>query len=645
MAGNRDYKMAIKIAGEIEKSFPSSVRLTKSELRSIAKEASASSASMSSSFRQGIDATEPMFDKIGRAAAKTFKTAVKTAATATAAIGTYSVKTGMDFESQMSTVKALSQASDSEMNELNKTAQHLGATTVWTAEESGKAMEYMAQAGWNTKKIVDAVPATMDLASASGEDLGEVSDIVTDSMTAFSLKAKDAGHFTDVLAEASAASNTDVGKLGESFKYAAPLAGSLGYNIEDTSFALGLMANNGIKASQAGTSMRSWLTRLAKPTKESSIAMKKLGLSLVDSNGKMKPLKTIIDETRKSFNGLTKSQKAEYASMLAGKTGMSGLLAIVNSTNKDYKNLYESIQECDGAAKEMADTKLDNLEGDVTLFKSALDGAGLTIYEEIKEPLREVVSDATEWVNGFEKNFPTIRRYASETGEALGELAEPLLEVGGWLLDHPDVLVGTITGLGGALITYKIVSGISGIATGLSKIAAAGGGPVLALTAVAGAVIGIGTAMAITHKKAKEASLSEHFGDISLNMEEIQSISKEIVGSKKLEQVDELLDSISKSEGLADEMEDANKVIKKMDWKVSAGIELSDEDSSEYENSVRQYVSSAQSLIDEKGYGVKMSTSLLFDDSYEKTQLFKDNDYFYSEIDNRVSNLSAKISF
>lgn len=647
MAGSRrDYEMAIKIAGEVEKSFPNAVKATKSELRAIAREAASASGKMGMSFRDGINQTQPMFDKMGRAAKKAFKTVTTTAAMASAGVGAFAVKTGMEYEAQMSTVQALSQASEKEMVELNQTAQDLGATTVWTAKQSGEAMEYMAMAGWNSKQMIDAVPATMDLASASGEDLASVTDIVTDSMTAFSLKADEAGHFTDVLAAASTSSNTNVGKLGESFKYAAPLAGSLGYNIEDTAFSLGLMANNGIKASQAGTSIRSWLTRMAKPTEESDAAMKKLGLSLKDSHGKMKPLREMIDQTRDSFKGLSKSQKAEYAAMLAGKTGMSGLLAVVNSTDQDYQKLQQSIDDCNGAAKEMAEIKLDNLEGDVTLFKSAMDGAGMEIYNEIKEPLREVVSAGTKWVGDFAKdfkqNFPTIRRHVIQAGEAVGKLAEPLLSVGGWLLDHPDVITGTITGIGTALATHKVVSGVSGLATSLLSLGTSGK-MVLGITAVTGVVTGIAMAIDQAKEIAKDASLDKHFGEISLNMEEIQSISKEIVGAKKLERVSELLDSMSKSKGFADELKDANSTIKKMNWKVSAGLKLSDTDKSDYESSVRQYVSSAQDLIDQNGYEVSIATSLLFEDSPEKTQILKDDNYFFKDVNDQVDDLTGKI--
>lgn len=653
--GNRkEYKMYIKIAGEIDKSLPESARLSKAELRAIAREASAASAATSTSFRKGLqesksvfDETKPMFDKFSNAAKKATKVTVAAVTAASVALGTFSVKTGMAYESQMSTVRALSQASDADMLQLDKTAQHLGATTVWTAKESGQAMEYMAMAGWNAKQMVDAVPATMDLASASGEDLAEVSDIVTDSMTAFNMKAKEASHFTDVLAAAATSSNTNVGKLGESFKYAAPLAGSLGYSIEDTSLALGLMANSGIKASQAGTSMRSWLTRMAKPTDESAAAMKKLGLSLKDSHGKMKPLRTVIKETRSAFSGLSKSQKAQYAAMLAGKTGMSGLLAVVQSADGDFSKLSDAIDNCNGAAKKMADTKLDNLGGDVTLFKSAMDGAGLEIYDEIKEPLRDVVQEGTKWVTNFAKefkeNFPTIKRYVSDAGEAIAQFATPLLQVGGWLVSHPDAIVGTITGIGTALITYKVASGVTNLATSLSSLSSSGLG-ILGITGAIGVVTGIAGAINEANSIAKDASLDKHFGNVVLSMDDIKTVSKEIVGSKKLERVSELLSSMSKTKGFADELKEADSAIKKMHWKTSIGMEFSDSDKTDYETNVKQYVEAAQDLIDQSGYEVNIATSLLFEDSPEKTQLLKNDSYFYKELDSEVGDLSNKIN-
>ncbi len=657
MAGNKrtEYQLAIQIAGEISKSFPQSMKLTKSELRAISRAAARSSGNIKTSFRQSLQDTKPMFDKIGKAAKKAFKVTTTAAAAASVGIGAFSVKTGMEFDSQMSTVKALSGASQSEMRQLNATAKELGATTKWMAKESGQAMEYMAMAGWDTKQTIAAVPATMNLASASGEELATVSDIVTDSMTAFRMKAEEAGHFTDVLAAAATSSNTDVGKLGESFKYAAPLAGTMKYSIEDTAFALGLMANSGIKASQAGTSVRSWLTRMAKPTEESGTAMEKLGIKLKDSKGNMKSFRAVIDETRESLKKIKdKDKQMKYAGMLAGKTGMSGLLAIVNATDKDYKKLSKSIHECKGAAEEMANTKLDNLEGDVTLFKSAVDGAGLEIYNELKEPLRELVSDGTKWVGefakGFKEKFPMIKRNITQAGEAVNTLATPVLKLGGWLVSHPSVITGTLTGIGAAFATHKIASGITGAVSGIKSLVSGFSALSFASksffvgTAAVAVVAGACAAIKSYNNAMKEQSLAETFGDIALSMDEIKIAADKIVGARKLERVRELMSVKKETLGFADSLKEANQKLNMLDWKFSIGMKMTETDVSDYESNIKQFVDSAQKLVDRKGYEVNVAASVLFSkDSQEYEQIIKNNNDFFSGLDGEVLDLSKKI--
>ena len=200
----------------------------------------------------------------------------------------------------------------------------MGETTKFSAEEAGKGLEYMAMAGWKTKDMISGLPGIMNLAAASGEDLGSVSDIVTDAMTAFGMSADESARFADVLAQASSNSNTNVGMMGETFKYVAPVAGAFGYTVEDVAVATGLMANAGIKAEKAGTAMRTMLTNLAKPTKQMQGYMDKLSLSLVDGKNKMKPFDQQLREMRASFSKLSEAERAEYAAGIAGKEGMSG---------------------------------------------------------------------------------------------------------------------------------------------------------------------------------------------------------------------------------------------------------------------------------------------------------------------------------
>ncbi|MDD3269646.1 MAG: phage tail tape measure protein [Syntrophomonadaceae bacterium] len=309
-----------------------------------------------------------------------------------AAMGAVVTKTGMDFEAAMSQVGAISGATGKDIEALEAKAKEMGSTTKFSASQSAEALKYMAMAGWDTTKMLDGLSGVMNLAAASGEELGVVSDIVTDAMTAFGMEASRAGEFADVLAVASSKSNTNVAMLGESFKYVAPVAGALGYTSQDTAVALGLMANAGIKASQSGTSLRSTITRLAKPTKQAQDAIDFLGLSLTDSTGNMKSLHEVMGDIRKGFGGLTQEQQAFYAAELAGQEGMSGLLAIVGASEEDFNSFSNAINNADGTAKKMADTMQDNLSGRLTILKSALEGVAIQLYDAMQPALEKLVA-------------------------------------------------------------------------------------------------------------------------------------------------------------------------------------------------------------------------------------------------------------
>lgn len=286
-----------------------------------------------------------------------------------AGIGAASLKVATDFESGMAEVKAISGATGEDFKKLSDKAKQMGATTKFSATQASEAFKYMAMAGWDTNDMLNSISGVMNLAAASGEDLASVSDIVTDAMTAFGLLAdgtskvlkdgyykevSNATRFTDVLAKASSSSNTNVALMGETFKYVAPVAGALGYSVEDTATAIGLMANSGIKGSQAGTALRSTLTRLAKPTKQVQAVMDKYNISLVDSQGQIKPLKQLMEELRATFGNLSEAQQASVAASLAGQEGMSGLMAIVNSSDEDFNNLLDAIYNVNGACDEMS---------------------------------------------------------------------------------------------------------------------------------------------------------------------------------------------------------------------------------------------------------------------------------------------------
>ena len=304
------------------------------------------------------------------------------------------IDTYKDFEAAMSKVSAVSGAIGTDLVKLTDKAKEMGATTKFTATETAEGFNYMAMAGWKTKDMLDGIEGILSLAAASGEDLGTTSDIVTDALTAFKLQAKDSGHFADVLAAASSNANTNVSMLGESFKYVAPVAGAMKYSVEDVSLALGLMANASVKSSMSGTSLKTAIANMSAPTDKMQAAMKKYNISLTDNHSKMKTLKGVLDNIRNSLGNLSEAEQTAAAKNIFGKEAMAGMLSIVNASEKDYNKLAKAINNADGASAKMSDTMLDNLQGSITLFQSALDGVKLSFGER----LSPYVKGASDWL-------------------------------------------------------------------------------------------------------------------------------------------------------------------------------------------------------------------------------------------------------
>ena len=316
------------------------------------------------------------------------------------------INTYKDFEAAMSQVQAISGSTQSDLTRLTAKAKEMGATTKFTAAESAEAFNYMAMAGWNAEQMMGGIEGILNLAAASGEDLGTTSDIVTDALTAFGLKASDATHFSDVLAQASSSANTDVGMMGETFKYVASMAGSLSYSIEDVALMTGLMANSGIKSTQAGTALNSVLTRLATNSSGAADAIAALGVNFYDSAGNARPLGTVMGELREATKGMNQEQKSSLANTVAGMEAQKGLLAILNASEEDYNKLADAISNADGASKRMSDTMMDNLSGDITLFQSAVDGLKISLGERMSNSwLRDIVQWLTAQVPKVEQLF------------------------------------------------------------------------------------------------------------------------------------------------------------------------------------------------------------------------------------------------
>ncbi len=316
----------------------------------------------------------------------------------------YAYNVGSSFEASMSQVGANSGTTGAELDALTAKAKEMGASTKFTATQAAEALNYMAMAGWKTQDMLSGIDGVINLAAASGEDLGAVSDIVTDALTAFGLSAKDSAHFADVLAAASANSNTNVAMMGETFSYAAPIAGALGYSIEDTAVAIGIMANSGIKASQAGTALRTIMTNLASDVKIAGENIGEVTINTTNADGSMREFADIIADLRIAFSGLSESEKTATAESIAGKYAMSGFLSLMNAGEQDVAKLTAAIESCEGATSQMADTMQNNLKGSVTVMRSALEGLGISLYDKFSGGLKEAVDILTDGIGQLDES-------------------------------------------------------------------------------------------------------------------------------------------------------------------------------------------------------------------------------------------------
>lgn len=451
---------------------------TEEELRHLQQEAATTNTALSK-----IDVAGQKMEAVGNSIAGAGKKMMGVT-TVIGGVGVAAVKTAADFDSAMSQVAAVSGATGKDFDALRNKAREMGAKTKFSATEAAEAMNYMAMAGWKTEDMLSGIEGIMNLAAASGEDLATTSDIVTDALTAFGLSAKDSGHFADILAAASSNANTNVSMMGETFKYCAPIAGALGFSAEDTAEAIGLMANAGIKSSQAGTALRTIMNNLAGDVKISGKAIGDVTIATTNADGSMRDLSDILADCRSAFGSLTESEKAQAAESLVGKNAMSGFLALMNAGEGDIEKLSSAIENCDGSAEKMAMTMQDNLTGQITILKSQLQELAISFGDILMPAIRSIVSKLQGFVDklngmdeGTKRTVVTIALLVASIG--------PLLIIIGTAISKIGVAMQGFVKLANGISKLKVaVQGGAGV---LGKLGAALGGisaPVLAVVAV-----------------------------------------------------------------------------------------------------------------------------------------------------------------
>ena len=548
-----------------------------------------------------------------------------------------------DFEAGMSQVAAISGASGAELDALTEKAKQMGASTKFTATESAEAFNYMAMAGWKTGDMINGIDGIMNLAAASGESLGTTSDIVTDALTAFGLSAKDSTHFADVMAQASANANTNVSMMGESFKYVAPLAGAMGYGIEDTAMALGLMANAGVKGSMAGTSLKTSIANLASPTKQMKAAMDKYGISLTDGSGKMKSLRGVMENMRESLRGLEEDEQAAAVTQIFGKEAMSGMLAIVNAAEDDWNKLADSVDNADGASKRMADTMLDNMKGSLTLLSSAFEGFQNSVGGRLAPYVKDIASGLTDampdltaaagrMMDVVDGKIEHLKMRAQtmfnsdewQEADTIGKIniawdtliADPFNQwvesegihiisggVGTLFSEAFKILPGGeeagltswlstgILALGASKLV-ELATGIKNVSDAISSLGTAGTmfgeftsvlGP--AIPIFFGVAAGVGAlALAIDNYNQKQitTSLADHFGDIELSPEQLSAVAEQILDAEWKVNVDLALGELKNADKVREDAEAKLKDNQAIEYMAEVGVTLTQKDTEAY---------------------------------------------------------------
>ena len=445
---------------------------TEQRLRSLEEQANQSATAL-----QKIGATGEKLQTVGNKISSVGQKLLPVTGVVTG-LGTAAVKTAADFDSAMSRVAAVSGATGSDFDSLRDKAREMGAKTKFSATEAADAMNYMAMAGWKTEDMLSGIEGVMYLAAASGEDLATTSDIVTDALTAFGLTAADSGHFADVLAAASSNANTNVSMMGETFKYCAPVAGALGFSVEDTAEAIGLMGNAGIKASQAGTSMRSIMTNLTGDVKLSGAAIGDVTIATTNADGSMRSLSAILADCRGAFAGMTEAEKANNAETLVGKNAMSGFLALMNAAPEDIEKVSGAVNNCKDAAKNMADTMQDNLEGQLTILKSQLQELAISFGDLLMPAVRSIVSGLQGMVDvlnampdGVKRVIMIVALLAAALGPVLIIIGKTLSAIGTIMTWTPK-LAGAISAVKGAFVALNATMMANPIAIVIATIAA-----------------------------------------------------------------------------------------------------------------------------------------------------------------------------
>ena len=660
------YKLALQIVGMVDQSLGQACNLTKKQMRDLAKaaaQASGQSVSMTKAFQDAGPGIDKMWGGLTKAAGTAIN-AMKVAAGATAALDAASISVGSDFESAMSSWAATSQATQAQYEAAKQAAMEMGRSTSKTASESANALEYMALAGWSVEDSIKALPSVLRLSEATGLDLARTSDLVTDSMSAAGIAIDDLSGYLDVAATANNKSNQTAEMLMEAYIGVGGVLNNLKVPIEDSATVLGILANRGIKGSEAGNALNAVMSNLTAGMGQAGKEMKRLGLSAFDSEGNFKGMKEMFSDLNDVLSEMTDEERNESLAKLGGKLHVDALNDILQGLNNEVREgvtewdeLNKALNNCEGAMENMANVKMDNLQGDLAKATSALQDDAIRIYDALNEPIREAVQMGTQLIydfgdaieDGLTEALPTVRRELLEGKDALTEFTSPLIATGKWLVENGDVVIGTIVGLSTAITALKVGSEVAAGLAGIKGfIVAMASNPVTAaiggIALLGGTLAGLAVQETIAAKKAKNANLSKHFGDVTLSLQDLKDVSKDILGAEIFENLAVQAEELGKLDAMADKLSDASKKIGRLTWKVGTGVTLTEADNVDLKSSIDTMVSQSLSTVEQARYTAHVSVKALFGEGSEEGQaLLTELDGLYDSVYTEVSDLGNQL--
>lgn len=658
---SKEYKLVVRIAGIMDASLGKSAALTKKQMRDIAKQAAAPGAlgpiEQLAKNDKILNAPYNAMKKIGKAGV----VAMGTISAAALMAGKKAVDVGMDFDKAMSSWKGTAKASEEEFNIAREAAMKYGRETTKTATESANALEYMALAGWSVDDSVKALPSVLRLAEATNLDLARTSDLVTDSMSATGEVIGENGanlqRFLDVATMANNKSNQTAEQLMEAWIQTGGVFKGLRVDIEDSATALGVLANRGIKGSEAGTALNAIMINLTTGAGQAGKAMKKLGVSAFQ-DGKFKGLKQTLTDVRDKLAGLTEEQQNFYKARIGGKHHIDAFTHLLNGLDatkdgkKEWDSLNESLRNANGSLQQMAATKMDNLWGDTKILQSAMQDLGIKVNDAINIPLRDGAKAFTNMVyasDGFIGNLEELYPKLKRNAEGFGEFVKPVIKMGEFFVSNPEWLTGAISGFGILAVSLKASNAVpKGIESIVKLVTTLGANPALAwatgLSLLAGGIIGVAVAIDKYHAKEGKKDLSKRFGDMKLSLKELGDVAMEIVGKKTFERLSQASKQLSAVGQYSKEIDRTAESLQKLQLRLSVNSDFNKEDAEKLGTELESLASGVSNLVSEQQIAMHFSIRGLFGDGDATGEgLIKQFDGMYTSIRGDVERIGKQL--